>query len=245
MVEIYKDILGYEGVYQASNLGNIKSLKFNKEKVLKAGNVLGYLCVVLSKNLKQKSRSVHQLVAMAHLGHVPCGSKIVVNHINFNKADNRLENLEITTGRKNTNRKHLKSSSKYVGVSLLSATKQWASYIRIKGKKKHLGLFNNEYDAHLAYQKELKKLLNPIKMQKNNFNSPETAKALRLRVEKSKSKLIEIGAYKNGIRNFIIKYPEYSKEIEYLRNLWYCKSTNEAFTIQLEAFTKYKEVELI
>jgi len=56
MVEIYKDVIGYEGIYQVSNLGNVKSLKFNKERVLKPSkNVHGYFQVVIVLNCERKT----------------------------------------------------------------------------------------------------------------------------------------------------------------------------------------------
>jgi hypothetical protein len=149
--EIFKDIPGYEGVYQVSNLGNVKSL--NREIILKEQYTKGgYAFVNLSKNGIVKIIYIHQLVAMAFLNHKPNGINLVVNHINFNKLDNKLDNLEIITQRENTNKKHLKSTSKYVGVSLNKRDMNWRATIRINGKKTHLGMFKNEYDAHLAYQ---------------------------------------------------------------------------------------------
>jgi hypothetical protein len=160
MQEIFKDIPNYEGLYQVSNLGNVKSLKYSKERILrKNSDKDGYLMVSIYKNKTPKRVKVHQLVAMAFLKHKPCGLKLVVNHINFIKNDNRVENLEIVTNRENSNQKHLKSSSKYVGVSWSKANRKWKALIRLGKKRKYLGYFENEYDAHLAYQKELKQKL--------------------------------------------------------------------------------------
>jgi len=167
--EIWKDIPEYEGLYQASNLGRIKMLykevtrpnrgiRVFPEKIMSTyKEVTGYLRIGLRKNKTQKKFSVHQLIAVTFLDHVACGLKLVINHKNFIKTDNRVENLEITTQRENTNRKHLKSSSKYVGVCFFKRDKKWKAQIHINGKRKHLGLFDNEYDAHLRYQEELKK----------------------------------------------------------------------------------------
>ena len=163
MKEIFKDIPKYEGMYKVSNLGNVKSLKFGKEKLLKEGlSSNGYLTVVLYKYGSKITSNIHQLVAMAFLNHVPDGYKMVVNHINNNKVDNRVLNLEIVTQRENTNRKHLDSSSKYVGVHWDKNTRNWRARIRINGKPKHLGLFTDELEASKAYQKEL------LSINKNN-----------------------------------------------------------------------------
>lgn len=169
MKEIFKDIKGYEGLYQISNLGNVKSLSSEgkkgkgnyarKESILKGCvNGSGYLNVVLYKDGRTTSRHIHQLVAISFLNHKPCGFKLVVNHIDLNPLNNNINNLEIVTQRENANRKHLKSTSKYVGVHWCKTKCKWISSIRINGKLKFLGHFNNEHTAHLAYQKELKNI---------------------------------------------------------------------------------------
>jgi len=166
-MEVWKDILDYKGLYQVSNIGRVKGLerkvkqpsggyRILKERVLKAspdGN--GYLKLVLYVNGINKTRTVHQLVAEAFLNYKPCGHKLVPNHINFDKQDNHVVNIEIVTQRKNTNKKHLKSSSKYTGICWHKGAKKWMSRIYINGKDKHLGYFTSELDASNAYQKEL------------------------------------------------------------------------------------------
>lgn len=162
MIEEFRDIKGYEGLYQVSSLGRVKSLKRKnrlKEKFLsspKDNN--GYLMVNLYKNNTKKSRKVHKLVAIAFLNHTPCKHILVIDHINNIKSDNRVVNLQVITQRENANKKHIKSSSKYVGVSWHKTRLSWQSSILINGKQKHLGNFTYEYQAHLAYQKALKKL---------------------------------------------------------------------------------------
>jgi hypothetical protein len=92
---------------------------------------------------------------MSFLGHKPCGYKLVVNHIDFNKLNNNLVNLEIITNRENCNKKHLKSSSKYVGVAWCKASKKWRAMIDINNKSNYLGLYNTELEASNAYQNKL------------------------------------------------------------------------------------------
>lgn len=152
--EVWKDVKDYEGIYQVSNLGNVK--RVNKKLLNGVESVGGYLRVHLSKNGIAKKRTVHQLVAVAFLGHNPCGMELVVNHINFNKKDNRLTNLEIVTSRENSNLKHIKSSSQYVGVSWHSRDMKWYASITVKKKQYSLGYFNCEVKASDAYQKALK-----------------------------------------------------------------------------------------
>ena len=158
-MEIFKDIPGHEGLYQVSNLGNVKSLNYNKtklERILKPGiNLGGYKIVILSKCGDKKTRQVHQLVAIAFLNHKLSGFELVVNHKDFNRLNNNVDNLEIVTTRENTNKKHRAHSSKYTGVTWDKHMSKWKSRITFKGTEKHLGYYVNEYDAHLAYEKEL------------------------------------------------------------------------------------------
>jgi len=158
-MEIFKDVIGYENLYQVSNLGNVKSLNYNhtgKQKELsKSVCDKGYYKVSLWLKGIMKTRSVHQLVAESFLNHKPNGYKLVINHINFNKLDNRVVNLEIVTARQNANQKHLQSTSKHVGVCWDKSRNKWKAQIKINGKNKFLGRFNQEIDANNAYQSKL------------------------------------------------------------------------------------------
>lgn len=116
MKEEFKDIKGYNGHYQVSNLGRVKSLKQNKEKFLKSNpDSSGYESVALSINNKAKTFKIHYLVAVTFLDYNPCANAMVINHINNNKSDDSVKNLEVVSKRKNTNKKHIKHSSKYTG----------------------------------------------------------------------------------------------------------------------------------
>ena len=156
MIEIYKDVIDYEGLYKVSNFGNIKN---NKDKILKSSLYKnGYLMINLCKYGIVKKRLIHQLVAESFLNHKRCGFELVVNHIDFNRTNNKVNNLETITNRENCNQKHLKSTSQYVGVSLNKENNKWRARIVLNSKIKHLGYFANELDASEAYQLELSKL---------------------------------------------------------------------------------------
>lgn len=92
MIEIFKDIEGYED-YQISNLGNVKSLRFGKEKILKpVKDGKKYLCVVLYKQGKHKMCKVHRLVAQAF---IPNPNNLPqINHKDEDKTNNQVNNLE-------------------------------------------------------------------------------------------------------------------------------------------------------
>ena len=97
-MEIWKEVPNYEGVYQISNLGRVKSLKLGREKILKPKEHRnGYTQVYLWEEGKSKLFFVHRLIMLAFVGK----SDLQVNHKNGIKADNRLENLEYCTASEN------------------------------------------------------------------------------------------------------------------------------------------------
>lgn len=115
-MEQWKDIEGYEGLYQVSNLGNVRSLgrfrncyskghtretifvpEVREMQVSNNGN--GYLYVSLAKDGSKKNHYVHRLVAEAFLPRVQ--GKEYVNHLDYNKMNNKVENLEWCTQKEN------------------------------------------------------------------------------------------------------------------------------------------------
>jgi hypothetical protein len=113
MSEFWKDVIGYEGYYQVSNKGNVKSIERNvtivrlgniqtylkKEKILKQGNCGKYLNVDLCKNSVRKTFMVHRLVASSFIFEIK--PNMVVNHKDLNGKNNNLKNLEICTQKDN------------------------------------------------------------------------------------------------------------------------------------------------
>ena len=167
-MEEWREVRGYEGIYEVSNIGSLKSLARKssigrrlKEKVLRGYvSSSGYLSVPLSKNGTSKTRQVHQLVAIAFLGHTPCGCTIVVDHIDNDKSNNTLDNLQLITHRENSSKDKKGGSSKYVGVNWDKNASKWKAQICTSGKYKHLGLFTDEIEASRAYQSKLKEITN-------------------------------------------------------------------------------------
>jgi len=174
--EIWKDVKGYEGYYKISNKGIVKSVyraifKSNgvtnifKGKTLKAHiNKYGYKTISLSNKGIEKKVRLHQLLAVAFLGHKINRHKKVIDHIDNNKLNNDLSNLQIITNRHNASKDTFRiknKTSKYVGVSYRKSgkrLKRWRATIKINGKQVFLGNFKNEIDAHFAYQNALKNL---------------------------------------------------------------------------------------
>jgi len=157
--EIFKDIPGYEGAYQVSDKGNVKSLNFRKERLLKqSSDSTGYLKISLYKDGKEKSITIHVLVAIAFLNHIQCGNNLVVDHIDNDPLNNNLRNLQIITHRENVSKDRRGVSSQYTGVSWNKSTKKWVASIYTNGKQKNLGSFKTELEAHHAYQKKLKEI---------------------------------------------------------------------------------------
>lgn len=106
IIEEWKDVPNYEGLYQVSNLGRIKSLRDKngkaREKILKLKlSKFGYYQICLCKNGKQKWYFVHRLVALAF---IPNPNNLPqINHIDENKTNNYVENLEWCTSKYNSN----------------------------------------------------------------------------------------------------------------------------------------------
>lgn len=163
MQEFWKDVVGYEGLYQVSNLGRVKSLSkfhctsknhsslgyWSKEKILKQiVGVQGYLYVTLyDKNKKQKSKRIHQLVAQAFISNP--NNLPFVNHKDENVKNNVYYNLEWCTAKYNCN----------YGTRL--------QRIAVKNNKPILqfdlnGNFIKEYESITQASKELNNSLNNI-----------------------------------------------------------------------------------
>ena len=170
-IEVWKDIPEFEGLYQVSNLGNARSFKFNKVKYLKPTMKDSFYKALtvyksgitkksrkdIDKNKISKTRSISVWCAMAFLNFKPSGQSMVVDHIDNNKHNNCLYNLQVISHRKNLS-KDKNPISGYTGVSRNNKN-QWKSEIFINGSVKYLGSYKTKEAAAEAYQKELKKIL--------------------------------------------------------------------------------------
>lgn len=171
-VEEFRDIKNYEGTYQVSDLGRIKSLNrvvLSKNKILKKlkGIILrptkdkhGYLKYELSLNSKSKTVKGHQEVSFAFMGF--CKSKmdlLTIDHIDEIKINNALCNLQIITHRNNSSKSMKTGVSSYRGVDFNKSMNKWRARILISKKRLNLGYFDLEIDAHNAYQNKLKETI--------------------------------------------------------------------------------------
>ena len=98
-MEEWRDIPGYESFYQVSNLGNVRSIRFNKVRNMKSWDSHGYRAVELCINNNRYIVGVHQLVALAFIPNP--GNKPEVNHKDRNRSNNNVENLEWVTQSEN------------------------------------------------------------------------------------------------------------------------------------------------
>jgi len=151
--ERWKEVPGYPR-YEMSNLGRIKKdgkvSEINQKGKYKSRRIIngnGY-----------KSYRVSVLVAMTFLGHKPCGHKVVVDHKDNNQHNDKLDNIQLITNRQNYNKDRSKgATSKYPGVHFNKSHNKYRAFVRINGKRKHLGFFDTEEEAYKTYKGVLDK----------------------------------------------------------------------------------------
>lgn len=213
--EEWRDVPNYEGYYQVSSLGRVRSLDRlvtftdGRERFYKGGVIKGYV----DKGYRQTGLRMHgigrtykfsQLVAMAFLGHKPSGMVRVIDHINGNKSDDRVENLRIVTQRENMTTCYqpiLPTTSKYIGVSWSMGGSKWVAQIKYEGVNVHLGYFTDEIEASSAYQEALSKieggLFNP-----DDYKPKLTSRFIGVNLDKSSGKWVSRVTI-NGKREYL------------------------------------------
>ena len=160
MEEIWKDISGYEGLYQVSNYGNIKSLPKKKGYSIAKNPIIikpfincnGYLLATLCKNNNQKHFQVHRLVAEAFIQNIE--NKPQVDHINRVRSDNRVENLRWVTVSENGNNTCFNRSVEYKGE--IKTVSEWSEKLGIKQVTLHARLFKYGWDVDKAFTTPVK-----------------------------------------------------------------------------------------
>lgn len=116
-MEEWRDIRGYEGRYQISSYGNIKSLVKPTEHILVLSNSKGWYITttLVNKSGKHKTHRIHRLVAENFIGKIPKGYQ--VHHIDGNKQNNRVENLEIISTKEHSKKTILNDDSFLKGMN--------------------------------------------------------------------------------------------------------------------------------
>ena len=158
MEEIWKDIKDYEGLYEVSNLGRVRNI-LTDHQLKPSINTNGYYRVALSKDKKAKHIKVHRLVALNFIGEQETPERRFVNHIDLDKSNNTLMNLEWVTRMENQCHgfKNKKTSSKYSGVSYWAG--YWRARIMVDGKSIDLGTYKTEemaYNVRKNYERDNK-----------------------------------------------------------------------------------------
>lgn len=175
--EIWKEVKDYEGYYEVSNFGKVRRC-FTEKALKEQISNRGYCLVCLCRDNIKKTISVHKIVANAFIENPE--NKNTVNHIDFDKLNNHVSNLEWMTTKENINhahdngvykssdlrkrsvkRKHKdnsKCTSNNVGISYRSKGNyhRYVARIHYNGKRIHLGSYKNELDAVNAYQQKIK-----------------------------------------------------------------------------------------
>lgn len=164
--EIWKPVVGFEGIYEVSTFGRVKSIKRKvrshtvsgfrtvSERFLKQClNAYGYYMLGLCGVNKRKNMLVHRLVGYAFLG---LTDNLQIDHIDGVKTNNHIENLRVVTHSGNM-RGHRGSygKSKFRGVSrTLSKTNPWIAVIKSDSRPVYLGLFPTEEAAARAWNEK-------------------------------------------------------------------------------------------
>jgi hypothetical protein len=161
MQEEWRPVVGYENFYEVSSIGRVRSFdRICANSYVRRGQILKglpnkyqYLHVGLSNGAKQTTKTIHELVATSFLGPRPKG--FVTDHIDNNRTNNHVENLQYITVREN-NTKDIKRDLP-TGVGKRDSGR-FRAKIQIKSQNISLGTFDTVQEASEAYQNALKQI---------------------------------------------------------------------------------------
>ena len=148
---IYKDDKMYRLHKQTNKWTCCNDLKPNKD---------GYIRICINKKFYYLHRVIYKYFNEDF--DLKFSTNNQIDHIDINPLNNKIENLRVVNNSENCRNKNKKEncSSKYRGVSWYKPNNKWKANIRIDGKLKHLGYFDNEEDAYLAYKKVYDEIMN-------------------------------------------------------------------------------------
>lgn len=156
MNELWRDIPKFEGKYQVSSLGRVKSFQRSKSGMILKSTLDGVGYPIVSLGWKN-NKKIHKIMEIVFADLITTHDKAtVIDHIDGDRSNNLLSNLRRVTQRENVT--YGKSSTGLVGCYWNKRIKQWHSQIRINGKPTHIGYFNSEDEAHQAYIDKLNSL---------------------------------------------------------------------------------------
>ena len=190
MKKEWRDVVGYEGLYKVSNYGEVYSVK--RGRCLNPFNKSGYLYVQLYKNTQMKNIAVHRLVMFSFTD--PLKWKEIVNHLDFNKHNNNIKNLEWVT-----NSENIKHRLKHYGCSKLIGIKKANSIRRF-------------YNTIIINELELSKIYNVNKTTIHNIVQNKTYY--------DKNYIPPNRKFKNGYSNEFIRN---MKDMYYIYNIPFIK----------------------
>lgn len=147
--EVWKDIEGYEGIYQVSSFGRVKSFKGGREKFLKVALKTNYVALCGEPTNAPKAYMVHRLVAIAFIPNPE--NKPEVNHKDFNRSNNNVNNLEWNTRRENL--EHFYNSDRRlltVGINSYHAKITESAVHHIRERKMPVRKYGKLYGIHNA-----------------------------------------------------------------------------------------------
>jgi|GEM_PF-5488581 len=222
MFETWKSIPGYENHYAVSQYGRVKSLKRVDSLGRTVGGITlkqslstaGYPCVNLWKSNKMKRRKVHLLVAMAFKGHQPKDYEQIVDHIDNNKLNSKLSNLQIISQRKNVVKDLSDRKKSNLPLGVFKDKNKYRASIYFEGRLRYLGTFKDAVEASEAYQ-EAFSLIESGETDKLKFaKKPERKHSLPKGVFKNKKRFMARTRI-NGVIKYLGTFdtPEEASEV--------------------------------